>query len=559
MRKLLIALLAFSVIFFAVERVRAQALPSSPFSITASDALTLARQSWGSASLIVGGGTAVATTLATAAGGLFGITPIGWAGIGLVLLATVLMTSDASGNSIAVVVSTQDIDASPNPDLASGGQTTSGVSNYYALAPVTGGIVKYISSSSWSAVGSDILSEPALRLRAYIATMFAVPNSWLVNSITQVGNTYVASNGGDTTNIALGRCPSTSSGCVALIFTAPVGTTKAEFESVIPALPPFAAAAWTIRPSGGARPYFAIAVPLVLVNEIINCDPSTSYYEYSTASCILLKPTTTEPLSNGMCRVSWSTDGCPVFNRQDPDCASAAITLSCGSASVAPSVTVLDRATGQTVTTSRPAVASQGQPGSVTVKERTPNAANGTTVERLTTTQYQAAPAGQPKPAPVTNGANQSTLPGTGANTGSTPVAQVSVSNWPSVVNVQGTVTCTNCSTAQQPVNINVPDRFKIDGEVPADATGLPTPPEAAPPAGFITKLKERLAGFANIELPPHTATCPRLDISWHAWGVNLDLSNNTMCAFLEEHRTLFQGLMHFAYIATAIIIVLGA
>lgn len=501
------------------------------------------------------GGALAATggIVATGAGTVLGLTPIGWAGLGLAVLVVVMVSGDSSGNAVAVSVASQDLTAAPNPDLNTGGQkNTTGVIGYYALAPVTGGILQYINDKTWTSPSVDSLPG-GQRLRLWLANRMSFPDSsWGYLSMNMVSNSYVP-NPGDSSAYNVGRCPSTSAGCVTVSWTAALGTTKAQLQAAFPAIPPFASCITTsYAGSTTNHPIFTICIPLVPATSIIDCDASTSYYDYQVEACVLNNPSPA-PLADHICNVSWTADGCPAFNQADPDCQAAGIKLSCGTATAPPSVVVTDPATGATMTTERPVFSSQGSVGSVTAREATPDPVSGTTTVKVTTTS----PATTTSP-PTTVGGQSTSYAGTGATTGTSALTSVSVSNWPSTVNVTGTVTCANCSN-QAPV-VNVPDKMKIDGEVPSEYSSLPSAPSDLPDSStLLTKLQARLAAFGNFQLPSHTSSCPAIDIHWHAWALNVDESSNYMCELLEQNRTLVQGLMTFVFIGAAILIVLGA
>jgi hypothetical protein len=227
---------------------------------------------------------------------------------------------------------------------------------------------------------------------------------------------------------------------------------------------------------------------------------------------------------------------------------------------VAPSVTLVNASSGSVLIQEAPSLVDPTAPLSK-VTSRVPDPANNITRETVINSAPGSATSSNPSAAPVPSTTQSNIYPGTspGATTAS-PMQQVAVSNWPSTLNVTGTVACSNCTpAAQQPVEVNVPDRMKIDGEVPVGQEALPTAPADLESSTFFDPLKNKLAGLMNFQLPAHSSSCPSINISWHVWRVDFDVSSDYMCQTLEQHRGLIQGLMHFFYLAGSVIILLGA
>ncbi len=284
-------------------------------------------------------------------------------------------------------------------------------------------------------------------------------------------------------------------------------------------------------------------------------------------------------IDDGRCLVSPSSAlGRYEYNPADPDCIKAIAAGGMnfqpgqpggnGAPPVAPSVTLVDPSTGAVLIQEAPSLVDPTAP-LARVTTRTPDVANNSTVQNVSTVSPGTQTAANPTAAPVQLGSQVDRFPGTNPSTAAQGPAmqQVTVGNWPSVFKVEGTVTCSNCAQAStgngntQPVNVNVPDKVKINGEVPDGVpTDLPTAPTDLKEAKtFLDPVKTKFAGLMDFKLPAHASSCPALNIKWNAWKVSIDVSNNFLCQFLAQHRTLMQGLAYFGYVAASIVIVLGA
>lgn len=298
-------------------------------------------------------------------------------------------------------------------------------------------------------------------------------------------------------------------------------------------------------------------------------------YDINTNTCLYKS----EGMDDGLCLVSPSSASVGyLYNAADPDCVKVVSIGGMnfqpgtpggnGAPPVSPSVTVVDPSSGSVLIQEAPALADSTAP-TTKVTTRVPDRTNNTTVQNVSTVAPGTQSAANPTAAPVQSSAVRDIYPGTNPSAAPTGPAmqQVAVSNWPAVLKVEGTVTCSNCAQANtgngntQPVNVNVPDRVKINGEVPDGVpTDLPTAPADLKDVDtFLDPLKDKFAGLMDFQLPAHASSCPALHIQWRAWGLDLDVSSDYMCQTLEQYRTLLQGLMYFSYVVAAIIIVLGA
>lgn len=488
---------------------------------------------------------------AVAAGGTFlGLTPIGWAAIGLALLASVMITSDTQGNKVAVVVSTRSAADDPNPDIATAPSTNLSGSFYaprinsvtypylYALtSDVQAGtgpgyirfstrLVQQLSALGYYAVLFDIGSGAAWGTYGSTDTYCPTGGCWYIQAKSGVA--------GANYSYTTGTCPA---GIVCRQITTPTTTSPGVVTLYIP----------------------------MTTTTGIDC-PSGSSYDFNVGSCLTTPPSTS--LADGVCRITWASNGCPVRNPFDPDCSGVQLATSCGNSTTPPSVTVTDPTTGKSLKTEKPAVPAQGTPGTVKLTERTPDPKTNTTTEKVT----QTAPNPTPGQAPTTNGSGQATYPGTGTNTSPTPATSVAVSNWPQGLDsIAGYLQIIAGNTAQQgntvppAVNVNFPERMKIDNEghtesdVPNASSKLAE--FESKPGGFMKTLTDKLNPFSSFTVPVHSAQCPSIDISWHAWNLNLDVHSNALCNTLEtpDYKTVIQAMMILLYTVAAIMIILGA
>lgn len=295
---------------------------------------------------------------------------------------------------------------------------------------------------------------------------------------------------------------------------------------------------------------------------------STDYEYDPVQNMCVFKP---QAIDDGYCKVSPSKTSYKYeFNPADPDCIKAValggMNFTPGSPGgngvppTPPQVSMTDPSSGSVLIQSAPGVVDPSSSAQTVITQRVPDVKNNITKETITRLSPGTSTSTNPSAAPVPSQSTTNVYPGTnpGTSTTGSPMQQVAVSNWPSSITVNGTVACSNCTSAA-PV-VNVPDKMKIDGEVPGEFSSLPVAPTDLPAADtFIGKLKTRVAGFADFKLPAHASSCPAIDIHWNAWMVNIDASSNYMCSFLEQNRALFQGLMTFAFTVGAIIILLGA
>lgn len=493
------------------------------------------------------------------AGTFLGLTPVGWAGIGLVVLATVLVASDVLSETgkTAVVVSTVPHSISPNPDINPGDVTAPVSARFLTINTVNSFSYLYTTSTSGSTTCNNTASGvscPPLsadfsrlypRLSEYFATAYS--KQLVAFSLAAPGAAF---------------CPAAGApnGCLLAHFSDKIAAWPG-YGSLVTAGTSYSTTTFDSAAANGgykaASGYSGSAIQLsfpLASGSSLECNTSTSFYSFSLNACIS-KTASAASLNDGICKVSFNDNSVPVFNPFDPDCARAkdkmSLAVTPGSSSSAPRVSVTDPATGKQVITERPAAAGQGAtPGSTVVRERIPDTTTNTTTEKVTITEPAGVSAANPAGAPVTAGSSQVVNAGTGSAAGS-PLSSVVISNWPT----NQSVTCTNCSAA----TVTFPERLKIDAEIPAGSEALPAAPAVESTTSFLDPVKNRLSSFLDFQLPAHTASCPALRIEFNAWGLNVNQSSNYLCELLEENRALFQGLMSFVYIASAIVIVLGA
>ena len=326
---------------------------------------------------------------------------------------------------------------------------------------------------------------------------------------------------------------------------------------------------WTSGTTGSVQMMFKQAA-----GTPIECDATTSYYDYAVNSCIskTANQATAASLNDGFCNVSFSDSGTPVFNPFDPDCqrlkGNAALVISTGSSNTAPQVTVTDPNTGEQLIVARPATSAQGNPGAVQISDKLADPANNLTKTKSVSLN----PPTTATKAPAVGGTSEAVVPGTGTGAGTTPIPNVTVSNWPGIMNVQGqvevtgTVSCSNCTAAGGgSTTVNFPETMKID----AEGHGVQDVPNAAERAAaleatgstWLDGLKNKLNPFATVNLPAHSSSCPAIDISWHVWNLNMDLHDNSMCDWLEQSwfKSFVQSAFVLVYTIAAIFIVLGA
>lgn len=552
-RRYAAALLAAFVLFMAVDRARAQVGAVAP-----------AFSSFTTIAPAVGGVAAASAGLLTFGSNLAAyFNPYtATVAIGAVILGSALIYYDSSSptGKTALEVSTLPLSSDANPDISSTPSVTPAVAvpalfQFKGFSPVPylyydrtacandpttcNGSPAYASkmSTQWSAFQSKL----ATFLRDTYAVELAYAQYW-----------PSASTGNCSSSTTSAQYSGTAGACLYLYF----GDNKpASYLANLPT-------------TGAVYTYVgSVYMTQSVLGNAVDCG-STSFYSYIVGNCVAKSPETSEV--DGKCRISFSDSGNAVYNPYDPDCSRAksagALTPTPGGPSTPPGVTLYDSATGRKVTVERPATTAQGTPGNVTLTEYEPDSTTNTTRKTTVTTAPVAPTAANPAGTPAVTGAGTSVLPGTGANVSPTAASQVVVTNWPATLNVSGSVTCTNCTTtapAAPVVNVNpvlsLPERMKVDGEVPADAPQALPADQAPATTGLLEPLKAKLTGFFNFQLPSHTSACPSIDLDFHAWGLDVSMSNNFMCDFLEQHRELFQGLMMLVYVAGAILIVLKA
>lgn len=107
--------------------------------------------------------------------------------------------------------------------------------------------------------------------------------------------------------------------------------------------------------------------------------------------------------------------------------------------------------------------------------------------------------------------------------------------------------------------DVNIKDGDKGEGDLSGEGDGRTgdNTPETAD--GLLDPLEDRLNDFFSFTLPPHTAHCPAMSFDFTIAGYSVTPSSNFMCETLEDNRALFQGLMAFVYVFSAITIVLRA
>jgi hypothetical protein len=273
------------------------------------------------------------------------------------------------------------------------------------------------------------------------------------------------------------------------------------------------------------------------------------FYNPKTSQCEKLMPGAG---ADKLCKVIFNAAGDAEFSDTDPDCQTAvgsiALKKIAATATTPPGVSFQQNGESAVVIT-KPKLATQGTVGSINVQDLKYDAKNQTTIENKTVI----APAINGAPPKIENAA-QKTMQGQidpKQAAGAAPINSVIIGNWPNTLNVN----CANCAAAAPVI---IPEKFKIDGEIPAGTPDLPAI-ETVDTKTFLAPLQTKLASFFNYSFPAHTSTCSPLNIKFAAWGINIDISNNSMCVFLDEHKTFFQSITKFGYIAGAIIIVLGA
>lgn len=507
-RLLVVSLLSLA-LTLPMRPAAAYEIPMGPYSATDLKILyELSR--WGPGSLI----TPAAGAAAVIAGGFLGISPLGWAGLGLVVLGAVLVSGDTESPQgyTAVIVGSQPSSAQQNPDL--GADT----------APT-------MKTGPWVFTRSTyIYSDTIPPSQAVTSAMLY----WILGRMGSAEVNYVKEI--DSSSVKWGTaCPDVSAVNSKQTVMCYLGRTNVTGTY-----------SWNYQ---------------MFRNDVAATTCPTDFEFVPVQNKCVYKPPT---LADGICRVSLNAAGTGYeYNQADGDCLRAVskmkLSLSPSVNGGPPAVVMQDPGTGNVL------IAQGGGTGTsapFTVTERAPNTQTQVVKQTVVTTSPGTTTPTNPKAAPVMQNTDSSYHHGSNPNVAPTSpaIAEVAVTNWPSSVSVTGTVTCSNCSSAAPNVTVNVPDRMKIDGEVPGEFSTLPAAPADLPAAdSFIGKLKTRLAGFADFKLPAHTSSCPAIDIHWHAWMVNIDASSNYMCSFLEQNRVLFQGLMTFAFTVGAIIILLGA
>ena len=504
--------------------------------------------------------TAVASGAAAVGGFIVGISPIGWVGIGVVAIGTAYAIYDATSDTkTTAIVHTSPPSVQPNPDLESAGATAPIVSIpaqfqvdklgtpepylYFDISEcVQDGLRCHGASNArpsprWNTFQSRLANYLKTYYDVTIAYAYAIRAS--SNSAECATETYSNSYSGP------------AGWCVRIVTASSPGSTAGLFSTN---------ANWYGGNAPGSHATYRTGN-----GPSIECDASVSYYDYNMSTCVLRTPSHSASLADGYCNISFSEKGNPIVNPFDPDCARmtsiGALALSKGNSSTAPSVTVKDPATGNTLTTSRPAVASQGTVGSVNIRERVVDPVQNTTKDKTLTLNPPAA-VGQP---PTTAGAGEVLYPGTGAGTGATPIGQVAVSNWPNTMKVTGSVVCENCAQQAPVVNVNTPDTIKIDSEGKSeadlpDALAEAERVKADAGEGLLSSVQNRISGITNFGVPAHTAECPAIQVQWRGY-IDMDYKSTAMCEVLENPsiKTVVQGGLMLIYIITGILIILGA
>lgn len=471
---------------------------------------------------------AAGSAMITASGTVLGLTPIGWGAVGLALLAATLVSSDSTHK---LVVSTRTSDKDPNPDLAVPRSAPSSAApglRYFANTSYQSSSEYFsLGFSSAEAMGQHLADINTCFTGGSITSHCSSGNATAWNALTPASR-YSAVQAW----VAAGKpmAPNqTRFGFSRLVQDGTFGNAP-RYALYLNSYPSPTSSVATEYRAGGAGYYIFTE---------LTC-PTDSVLDETNGACYTV-PTS---LRDGFCRVSFDpVTGCPASNPLDPDCSYFSIQSSCGNTTTPPTVTAVDPVTGKKLTTSRPSLPAQGSPGSISVSEETPDPSNNTTVKKMThATPDPANPSAPPK----TSGSSQEIKPGTGSSVGTAPVSKVEVTNWPK-------------SNSSGPT-VNFPDKLKVDGEVPADASDLPTPPPDTPDAKtFLDPVKSRLASFVSFTLPPHTSQCPAIAVDFEAWGPRFSVSSNFMCEQLEKNKALMQALCNFLYLAAAIRIVLRA
>lgn len=496
-------------------------------------------------------GIAAGAAAGTISSGL--ISPLGGLAIGLIVAGAAMLTGDTT-----VAVDTADIEDSPNPDVTSGGVLPNTTKPYMGFGIKTGRYWTWLYypqsgtyDSSTAAAGSDY-AKYAAKVIPFLSARYGV-------GVTKV----YTSTGTD----CVGGSP-----CTRVVFNNPAPLAGAALTQLN------SEAGWVYNVAGGTHATFK---GVLLSNGGIDCEGGT-HYDTSLDLCVFNNPPSGQSLDDGLCRVSpTSASGEFVYNPFDPDCQRAkdkgALKVTPGTATTPPSVTATDPATGESITVAKPRDVAQGTPQAPSITHRQPDPTNNTTTETRTVTEP---PAVEPKPdnplrQPKSSGSTRTTYPGTGTGTGSTAVDQVSVTNWPAIYTITGTVTCSNCqpsstgggtSTGDVTVNVDFPEMMKIDPEGKSE-NDLPDLDTVAgtrytdSDKDVLKPIKDKLNPFATFTLPAHSSSCPSFTLDWHAWNLNLSVSSASLCAYLENSsiKSVIQGGLMAAYTVGAIALLLTA
>lgn len=511
LRTIFLAVCATAGVSLVVEQASAFAPPISPIA-----GLVIAA---GAAAPFLGSAAAGATVAA-------GLTPVGWAALGVGVIATVLISSDtSSGTPSKLIVSTLDSSTDPNPDY--------------------------------------VVSRPGFHHSYYWGWGATNPNAAQVNGV----QTYMQLPAYFTTDYAAWTLPANANGAdLALRMDELISCNgNGCNSSATPAQYSQQFADWQQRGRPGLV-RSAVGTDVQIGNYVVARATRGGYY--ATLSRVvdincaggfdfdssLLACVSHPTVIDGQCNVSWdSGTGCPVVNSFDPDCSSFKLQTSCGDATSPASIVGTD-STGRSLAVQR-STKTYTLPGgdAVAIVDSVPNTGSNTT----TKTSITLRPA-TPGAVPTATGSSTSTLPGTGSSVGTNPVQQVTVTNWPTSLTTPQTT-----GTGSAP-SVTFPDSMKInpeghsESEVPDAAAASES--VASDVKSMFDPLKQKLAPFSTLTIPSHASECPAVDIRWHAY-TNIDVHSTAICDLLETPsiKNIIQGVLMLLITLAAIRILLGA
>lgn len=553
---------------------------------------------------LLGGLGAGASALVVEAGGYFTAANIGAAVIGSSIAYTIVNV-DVLGVAKKVIIAGRNMAFDSNPDL----ETTPAIKYAASYAPNIGGVpYSYLSfaatptgSSDWDMMRNNGDGYASGNGCAKNTVCYSKMKSRMQQQLAAYGfnAVFCPEGANDTNNDNLGSCPArifrtSQAGYIfANIRIGPADGSGNYARSSTAGLPSGVILTNNAKTAGGCGDSLlltggtatvagcATLVFSVSASNILECESGSSY-NFETSSCLKIMPS--ESLEDGVCNLTWSEEqGSPIRNPFDKDCAALISTgqlqVSPGGPSMPPSVSVVDKTTGKTTTVERPVLAAQvgtnsAGVGGQNISEAIPNVATGTNTKNITIV----APGSTAGARPVATGSAQKSYNGTAPPSATAaPISTVSVTNWPTLVNVTGSVTCSNCTQTQAAapapiVNINTPDTMKINNEG-HNTQEMPDPSGAIAELegkDWLAALKEKVNPFSAFKPPSQAGNCPALAFDWSqkisnsgtqndyiSWSV----SNNTVCEVLEKEnvKLILQGGMLLLFALAGIKTVLGA